>query len=110
MKYQEAEDFFSEIYFGKHHLPSRIKSYGPTSWSIIHHGDLSTFDFDTLTRLVFLAHDRCCRISIEQGGIHSVKIIVWERKKRTGSMFERHPTIEDALKLWRKKHKKEERA
>ena len=103
MPYEEAEEFFSELYLGKHHFPSKIKPYGQ-GWHINHWGDLSTFDFDTLTRLVFLAHDSCTRVEISQGGPRAVKIAIWKRQ-RTGSIYERHPTIEDALKTWRKHNK-----
>ena len=103
MEYQEAEDFFSEFYFGKHHISAKIKPYGG-GWCINHYGSLATFDFDELTRLVFLAHDKCIRIELMQGGPVAVKIAIWQRDKREGSMFERHPTIETALDLWRKKH------
>ena len=105
MKIEQAESFFSELYCGKHHIPGKLKSFGE-GWSINHFADLSTFDFDTLTRLVFLAHDKCMRVSIQQGGPGAVKIIVWQRKGRTGSMFERHPTIEGALAVWRTHHEK----
>lgn len=102
MTYEEAEKFFSEIYFGKHHLPSEIKPYGE-GWYINHHGDLSTFDFDTLTRLVFLAHDSCIRVGLSQGGPRAIKIAIWKREGRTGHMYARHPTIEQALEIWRAK-------
>lgn len=98
--YQEAEDFFSELYLGKHHIPAKIKPFGQ-GWCINHSGDLSTFDGNTLTRLVFLAHDKCMRVEIQQGGRKAVKIAIWKRV-RYGSIYERHPTIEDALVQWRK--------
>ena len=99
MTYEDAENFFSELYYGKHHLPGKIKPWGE-GWCINHLGELSTFDFDALTRLVFLAHDHCIRVSLMQGGIHSIKIAIWQRDGRTGSMYERHPTIEGALDIW----------
>ena len=100
---EDAEDFFAEIYHGRHHIPSKLKGFGD-GWSVNHRGDLSTFDFDTLTRLVFLAHDLCMRVSIEQSGPGMVKIIVWKRNSREGRMSSRHPTIEEALNVWRERH------
>ena len=100
---EDAEDFFSEIYFGKHHLPGKLKPYGE-GWCVNHYGELATFDFDMLTRIVFLAHDRCMRVSIENSGPRMVKIVLWQRAGRKGSIYERHPTIEDSLEVWRKKH------
>ena len=101
--YQEAEDFFSELYHGKHHIPGKIRAFGQ-GWCINHHGSLSTFDFDDLTRLVFLAHDKCIRVELIQGGPRAIGIAIFKRKGRTGSMYERHPTIEAALGIWRESH------
>ena len=99
---EEALSFFSELYFGAHHIPGRgIKEYGP-GWCVNHYGDLSTFDFDKLTRLVFLAHDRCMRVEIGSSGPNMVKIIIHKRT-REGSMSQRHPTLEQAFELWREK-------
>lgn len=103
MTQQQAEEFFAVFYLGKHHIPRGMKPFGD-GWKINHHGDLSTFDFDALTRLVFLAHDKCVRVQIVQGGPRCVGIVIWQRAKRDGSMFERHPTIEQAMEVWRKYH------
>ncbi|MHC4748413.1 MAG: hypothetical protein ACYTFW_00930 [Planctomycetota bacterium] len=104
MDKKTATDFFGELYGGKHHIPSGgLHKFGH-GWSVNHYGDLPTFDFDTLTRLVFLCHDWCVRGAIQQSGPGMVKICIWQRSHREGSMFERHPTIEDALKIWREGH------
>lgn len=103
-EFKEAELFFSELYFGKHHIPSKITPFGE-GWCVNHWGDLSTFDFDTLTRLVLLAHDYCIRASIEQSGPRMVKIIIWKREGREGSISSRHPTIEEVFLKWRERHK-----
>ena len=105
MPLEEAESFFSRIYLGKHHIPSKIHPYGQ-GWCVNHYGDLSTFDFNTLTRLVFHAHDQCVRVEIGQSGPRMVKIAIHKRTSRTGSMFERHPTIEEALADWRERGNK----
>lgn len=103
MEFKDAKSFFSEFCLGEHHIPGKIRAYGP-AWYINFHHDLSTFDFDYLTRLVFLAHDRCVRASIQQSGPRMIKIIIWAREGRDGSMYERHPTIEHALSEWREAH------
>lgn len=101
MTKEEAIDFFAHLFRGKHHIPqSGVKPYGQ-GWCVNHYGDLATFDFDMLTRFVFLAHDRCCRASVLSSGPRMVKLAIWQRNTRTGSMFERHPTIEHALASWR---------
>lgn len=101
MTEQEATDFFSELYMGKHHIPrGGVRPFG-NGFSVNHIGDLSTFDFDKLTRLVFLAHDRCIRVEVSNSGPRMVKISIWKRQ-REGSMWQRHPTMEQALEQWRK--------
>ncbi len=100
--YAIAEDFFSELYHGRHHIPKGgLHEFGH-GWCVNHYGDLATFDFDTLTRLVFLAHDRCMRAEIQMSGPGMVKICVWQRQ-RSGRISERHPTLGEAMKRWREK-------
>jgi hypothetical protein len=104
MTEQEAISFFSALYCGEHHIPrSGVKEFG-LGWCVNHYGDLSTFDFDRLTRLVFLAHDRCVRVEIRSSGPRMVKLCIWKRSGRTGEIWSRHPTIETALDMWRKYH------
>lgn len=66
-------------------------------------GSLSTFDFDDLTRLVFLAHDYAMRVEIDprRNGIYK---LLFHRRVREGSLYQRHPTIEQAVNTWRKYH------
>ena len=104
MKQDDAIDFFAELYYGEHHFPAQLKPFGD-GWSMTHIEDCSTFDFDFMTRLVFLAHDKCCRATIMQGVPRSIKICIWQRNTREGGMSERHPTISQALEKWREKHK-----
>ena len=66
-----------------------------------HHGQLATFDFDELTRLVFMAHDKCVRVGVEHGGLKALRIAIWPRN-REGGMSMRHPDIETALSNWRR--------
>lgn len=61
---------------------------------------LATYDFDPLTRLVIGAHEHCIRVCVEPSAPQYLKIGMWPRK-RDGSMFERHPSIEDAIAEWR---------
>ncbi len=95
---EEATAFFAEFYRGEHHFPSKIKPYGE-GWSMSHFGSLATFDFDELTRLVFLAHDRCIRAQVESGGPNRLRIAIWKRG-REGDFSARHPTIEQAMDNW----------
>lgn len=71
-------------------------------------GGLSSFDFCSLTRLVFLAHDRCIRVDIAPLNPQLLRIMFHPRHSREGGMSERHPTIEQALESWRKSNAPEE--
>lgn len=104
---EEATAFFAEIYYGEHHIPSEIKPFG-SGWAINHFGSAATHDFNELTRMVFLAHDMCYRLQIQQGAPGGFKIIIWKRCARTGDISYRHPTLEQAVAKWREKHKDEE--
>lgn len=64
-------------------------------------GDLATFDFGELTRLVFLAHDCCIRVSIKPSGPRALAIMFHPRKMREGGMTARHPTLEKAVADYR---------
>lgn len=102
---EAAIEFFADLYGGEHHIPGYrdgVKPFGE-GWSVNSAGDLSTFDFNTLTRLVLMAHDRCIRASVLPGGPGKIKIAIWQRQ-RTGSYSQRHPTLEEALTAWRANH------
>lgn len=84
---------------GFHHLPP-VKREGAYAISIQWRGDLSTFDYDGLTRLVLLAHQWSVRVSIKQGGPGSVKVFVSRRQPcddDSKSLFERHPTLDGLI-------------
>jgi hypothetical protein len=92
---EEAREFFAALFYGEHHITSEIKPIG-RGWSITTHGDISTYDFNGMTRLVLLAHDRCIRASIDTAGM-KLRIRIHKRHTREGDMTERHPTIEEAI-------------
>lgn len=64
-------------------------------------GRWATWDFDLLTGLVVLAHERCIRVSIGAATFHYLKLYFHQRS-REGGIAERHPTIEEAVERWRK--------
>jgi len=94
---EEAVAFFTEFYRGEHHFPSELKPFGE-GWSMSHFGAMATYDGNELTRLVFLAHKLCIRVQIVQGGPNRLRIAIWKRK-REGSPWERHPTMEQAIQM-----------
>lgn len=104
MTKDEAEEFFGILFLGKHHIPGDVKPFG-RGWKVnSYSGQLATFDFDGLTRLVFLAHDKCVRVELVQGGPGRIGIAIWKRHSRNGDIYDRHPTIKTALVNWRMKH------
>lgn len=81
---------------GEHHLPD-IYPCG-SGIHINHYGDLSTFDFDKLTRLVLLAHRDAVRIEITNSGPRMVRIIAHRRKHDAAAcMSQRHPSLDDLI-------------
>jgi hypothetical protein len=99
---EEATAFFAELYGGEHHIPKhQVFEYG-NGWMVKHdRGDLATYDFSQLTKLVLMSHDRCIRASIEPLNMGTLKIAIWKRN-REGGMDSRHPTIEQAIESFRK--------
>ncbi len=83
------------------HIKKRGEGTPDEMWETNKYGDISTFDFDELTRLVIAAHDECVRVAICHSGPGMVKIRLWPRLNRDGEFYEKHPTMEDAIKLFR---------
>lgn len=65
---------------------------------------LSTFDGDAPTRLIFLAHDHGIRVELTPSNRNSLRLMFHPRGGREGSIWYRHPTIEQALARWREAH------
>jgi hypothetical protein len=98
---EEAIEFFSEFYRGQHHIPGKVKEFG-YGWMVNHdRGDLATYDYNQLTRLVLMAHHYCYRVEIQPSSPRHLKIAIWKRK-REGGMAARHPTIETAIEDFNK--------
>lgn len=101
MEKQIAIDFFSEFYYGEHHIPNEIKPCG-YGWMVNHdRGSLSTYDFNQLTRLVLMAHEKCIRVEVNpiRNGILQIKL---HQREKEGTIMTSHPTIEKAISDFRK--------
>jgi len=61
----------------------------------------ATFDFNGLTELVIGAHEKCIRVDIEAVNFRNIAIIMHPRS-RVGDIMTRHPTIEEAIEIYRK--------
>ena len=99
----ECWDLVCDWRYGEHHGPTRVHAWGKGIKFSMYDG-LSTFDFDYLTRLVFLAHDRCVRAEIIASSPGRVGIVLHKRHTREGGIAGRHPTVEQALATHREKH------
>jgi hypothetical protein len=67
-------------------------------------GGLSSFDFDALTQLVFMAHDHCIRVQLGPCNPQHMELVFHPRRSREGGTSRRHPTLEQAVAQWREHH------
>ena len=100
----ECAKLLADLFGGFHHITTPIRAFGSGIELNAHANHLATYDFDGLTRLVVLAHDRMVRAEIRPSGPRMLKFALWKRHTREGSMFERHPTMEDAVRTVRQRH------
>jgi hypothetical protein len=91
-----------DLFGGSHHVHDAVKSAADGIEINKSYCDLATFDFSTLTAAVLMAHDRCIRFSVSSSGPGRLRLMFHKRHKREGSMTERHPTIEQAIEIFRK--------
>jgi hypothetical protein len=93
-------NLLGELYLGIYHVPvralSRAEWHNPHVVILTVRGTLSTFDFDELTRLVLLAHERCIRVEID-GAAPGYLRLMFSRRTRSGDTTKRHPTIAQAI-------------
>jgi hypothetical protein len=100
MTKQDAINFFGALFYGEHHIPGEVTECG-YGWKISsNYIQLSTFDYNALTRLVLLAHDNCVRVDVSARGMNRLVISIYPRQ-RDGDMSKRHPTIEEHIPLIR---------
>lgn len=99
-----------ELFLGAHHFDGKVKDFG-RGIQMSTTQDFSTFDFDRMTRAVFLAHDRCIRMEITSSGPGMIRLCLWKRHSREDSeIWDRHPTIETALARYRERKPKPKEA
>lgn len=60
----------------------------------------ATWDFDGLTKLVFLAHEARIRVELEPAATHYMRVTFHERKA-AGCGMTRHPNLEEAIAAFR---------
>lgn len=98
---RNVANFLGELFYGIYHLDnSAIKK---VEWDNTHHIVISigwrvwsTVDFDTLTRLVFLAHHRALRVDLHPS-THNYMRLMFHQRNRSGDLYHRHPTLDEAV-------------
>ena len=101
---EKVEAVLTEVYHGLHHLPNKLKDH-KHCFELNHHGDLATWDFNTLTVLVLAAHQHCVRVEISSSGPGMVKILFHDRYRGDSDSrhWDIHPTIDEAVKSYKNK-------
>lgn len=99
---RNVADLLGDVFKGIYHLQNsalkKVKWDDDYCIEFTLYGELSTVDFNLLTILVVLAHDRMIRVTIRGVGPGYMRLMFHQRTKRTGSISERYPTIEDHVK------------
>ena len=98
----ECYQLLADLYLGFHHVHGAVHEWGNGIKFNTHITRLASTDFDGLTRLVFLAHDRMIRVEVVPSGPRMIGLTLHKRHRRDGGMSQRHPTIEQALEAWRR--------
>lgn len=100
----ECHLMLADLMNGFNHTFGTIKPSSDDGISIaIRYEDWSTFDFDRLTRAVFMAHDRCIRFEISHSSSGYLRLSFHKRKREADDICRTHPTLEQALEKFRKK-------
>lgn len=101
----DVADLLGNLFLGIYHLDH--KRLYKTDWANKNYIEyslgwksLSTYDFDELTRLVFLGHEMSIRVSIEPCNFHFIKL-VFHRRQKEGDKYHRHPSLDEAVKSFR---------
>ena len=106
--YNLAKRLLSVVYRGTHHIPGMIKDMGGHAVCNILDG-ISTYDSNTLTRLVITAHEMKCRVEIRSSGPHRLKLILSQRRpiEESGEypIMLGHETIDNAIKVFRENNR-----
>lgn len=92
---EKAELFVSYVFGGLHRV--RKLERASNHYVCIPHGTLATYDDDRLTRVVLASHRYGLRAEVDNHGMRGIKILLHNRKSRTGRIFERHPMIADVV-------------
>ena len=94
---RECAELVFKAIGGKYRFNGNFYECGLSSLKITdRYMELSTFDSNTLTKLVFLAHDMCIKLNISSARNPGVTIFLHKRKGRDGTIHNRHPSLMEA--------------
>lgn len=102
----KTADILDYVFQGIYHVET--SSLKKATWDAAYYAMIriayrhwSTYDTDTLTRLVVIAHEMCVRVEINPCNPTHLELLFHERQ-RNGDISERHATIESAIEKCRK--------
>lgn len=100
---EQVADLLGQLYQGIYHLEKYLDK---VDWKSDHwitctvsDSDMATFDFSRLTCLVVLCHDLHIRCQIHALSNWGYLQLQFSPRVRKGDIWQRHPTIEDAVKI-----------
>jgi hypothetical protein len=103
---RKVANLLGDVFAGIYHIESAVLSR-KVDWGCTYrikialYGGVSTYDHDLLTRLVVLAHDRCIRLEINGAAHGYLHLIFTPRVGRDADLYNRHPTMEEAIRVVR---------
>jgi hypothetical protein len=96
---KDVADLLGELFFGIYHIQPEVMRAdfsNPTWIEVLVHKSLATFDFNELTRLVFLAHHMAIRVDVSAAR-NGILRLMFHRRERDGGISKRHPTLDEAV-------------
>jgi len=100
---ERVAELLGEWAYGLYHL-DKIEN---VNWSHdyfieykLSYHNMATFDGSDLTRLVFLAHWLCIRVSVEPSGSRALRL-VFHGREREGGISARHPALDQAVEKFK---------
>lgn len=90
-------DLMGDLFLGIYHIERDVRRADWTTTAYIsltiRGVSWATWDGESLTRLVVLAHDRCIRVEMEAAAPRLMRLSFYPRA-REGRIDKRHPTLE----------------
>jgi hypothetical protein len=105
-------DLLGDLYLGIYHLNTtslRKVDWGdPQHIEVVIHRPMATYDENSLTRLIVLAHDRMIRVEIKGAAPNCLRLMFHQRKSREGRLYDRMPELETHIETIRNHYKETE--